>query len=86
MVTMFLLWALYFSLVSLGQNWFSFGWESQLLETGFLAIWSVPLLSWTRFPNNLPSPQVNKYCQARVLVKSMVLVKFKIHGQKRTRS
>ena len=58
MIVMFLLWLLYFSLVSVGQSWFSFGWESQLLETGFLAIWSVPLWRWRRFPARLPSPWV----------------------------
>ena len=39
MVALALLWILYTSLVNVGQTWFSFGWESQLLETGFLAIW-----------------------------------------------
>ncbi|MET9375422.1 lipase maturation factor family protein [Streptomyces sp. NPDC002992] len=32
------LWALYLSIVNVGQTWYSFGWESLLLETGFLAI------------------------------------------------
>ncbi|MEV0343246.1 lipase maturation factor family protein [Nocardia sp. NPDC050713] len=32
------LWALYLSIVNIGQAWYSFGWESLLLETGFLAI------------------------------------------------
>ena len=45
--------------VSVGQTWFSFGWESQLLETGFLAVWSVPLWSWTQMPPELPSPKVS---------------------------
>jgi hypothetical protein len=31
------LWALYLSIVNVGQRWYSFGWESLLLETGFLA-------------------------------------------------
>ncbi|WP_199253473.1 lipase maturation factor family protein [Mycolicibacterium mengxianglii] len=30
------LWALYLSIVNVGQTWYSFGWESLLLETGFL--------------------------------------------------
>ena len=34
MPIMALLWILYMSLVNVGQTWFSFGWESQLLETG----------------------------------------------------
>ncbi|MGW6913821.1 lipase maturation factor family protein [Kitasatospora sp. NPDC054939] len=31
------LWALYLSIVNVGQTWYSFGWESLLLEAGFLA-------------------------------------------------
>jgi hypothetical protein len=31
------LWALYLSIVNVGQVWYAFGWESLLLETGFLA-------------------------------------------------
>jgi hypothetical protein len=33
-----LLWLLYLSIVNVGQTWYSFGWESLMLETGFLAI------------------------------------------------
>lgn len=32
------LWMLYLSIVNVGQTWYSFGWESLLLETGFLMI------------------------------------------------
>jgi hypothetical protein len=32
------LWALYLSIVNVGQTWYSFGWESLLLETGALAV------------------------------------------------
>ncbi|MBR7676958.1 lipase maturation factor family protein [Streptomyces daliensis] len=32
------LWALYLSVVNVGQIWYGFGWESLLLETGFLAV------------------------------------------------
>ena len=39
------LWLLYHSIVTVGQNWYSFGWESQTLETGFLAIFLVPFFS-----------------------------------------
>jgi len=31
------LWALYLSIVNVGQRWYGFGWESLLLEVGFLA-------------------------------------------------
>lgn len=33
-----LLWVLYLSIVNVGQVWYSFGWETVLLESGFLAI------------------------------------------------
>ena len=33
-----LMWLLYLSFVNVGQTWYSFGWESLLLETGFLAV------------------------------------------------
>ncbi|PVG82511.1 hypothetical protein DDE18_13770 [Nocardioides gansuensis] len=32
------LWVLYLSIVNVGQTWYSFGWETLLLEAGFLAI------------------------------------------------
>ncbi|MEZ0381866.1 lipase maturation factor family protein [Mycobacterium sp. pW045] len=33
-----LLWVMYLSIVNVGQAWYSFGWESILLEAGFLAV------------------------------------------------
>lgn len=33
-----LVWALYLSIVNVGQTWYSFGWESILLECGLLAV------------------------------------------------
>jgi hypothetical protein len=38
MAMWFALWLLYLSIVNVGQLWYSFGWESLLLETGFLAV------------------------------------------------
>ncbi len=35
-------WVLYLSIVNVGQIWYSFGWESLLLETGFIAIFLGP--------------------------------------------
>jgi hypothetical protein len=37
-----LLWLLYLSIVNVGQVWYGFGWESLLLETGFLAVFAGP--------------------------------------------
>ncbi len=38
MVMWLTLWVCYLSIVNVGQTWYSFGWESLLLETGFLMI------------------------------------------------
>ncbi len=42
-IVLFLLWFLYLSFVNVGQIFYGYGWESLLLETGFLAIFAVPL-------------------------------------------
>jgi hypothetical protein len=46
-----ILWAMYMSIVHIGQIWYGYGWEIQLLETGFLSIFLCPLLDhdWGRF-------------------------------------
>ncbi len=48
------LWVLYMSFVHLGQDWYGYGWEIQLLETGFLAIFLCPLLDGRPFPKREP--------------------------------
>lgn len=58
----FFLWVIYLSFVNIGQTWYGYGWESMLLETGFLAIFLGPsnvappvviiwLLRWVCFRN-----------------------------------
>ena len=42
------LWAMYMSIVHIGQIWYGYGWEIQLLETGFLSIFLCPLLDGRR--------------------------------------
>lgn len=54
MVIMGALWVLYHSLVNVGQLWYSFGWESQLLETGFLAIFLCPVWTLSQIPRRCP--------------------------------
>jgi len=49
-----LLWLLYHSLVTVGQRWYGFGWESQLLETGFISILMVPLFCVHALPHGVP--------------------------------
>ena len=58
-ILMFVLWFLYMSFVHIGQLWYSFGWEIQLLEIGFLAIFIVPLLDMRPFPKTaVPVPVI----------------------------
>ena len=49
-----ILWAMYMSIVHIGQIWYGYGWETQLLETGFLAIFLCPLIDWRPFPKRPP--------------------------------
>jgi len=48
------LWALYMSFVHVGQDWYGYGWEFQLMETGFLAIFLCPLADLRPFPGREP--------------------------------
>ncbi len=55
---MSILWFLYLSFVHIGQLWYGYGWEIQLLETGFLAIFFVPFLDGRPFPKSPPPLQI----------------------------
>ena len=55
---MAVLWALYLSFVHIGQRWYGYGWEIQLLETGFLAVFLCPLLDPRPFPRRPPPAAV----------------------------
>ena len=57
-IVLAILWLLYMSIVHVGQEWYGYGWEIQLLETGFLAIFFVPLLDPRPFPRRAPPTQV----------------------------
>jgi len=48
------LWFLYMSINHVGQGWYSFGWEIQILETGFLAIFLCPFLDGRPFSQRPP--------------------------------
>ncbi|WP_426670109.1 lipase maturation factor family protein [Mucilaginibacter sp. McL0603] len=48
------IWFLYMSIVHAGQDWYGYGWEIQLTETGFLAIFLCPLLDMRPFPKRPP--------------------------------
>ncbi|HEU5053956.1 MAG TPA: lipase maturation factor family protein [Hanamia sp.] len=51
---LFVLWFLYMSFVHVGQEWYGYGWEIQLLETGFLAMFLCPLWDMRPFPKRAP--------------------------------
>jgi hypothetical protein len=53
-ILMAVLWALYMSFLHIGQDWYGYGWEIQLLETGFLAIFLCPLLDGRPFSKRPP--------------------------------
>lgn len=48
------MWALYLSLIPIGQEWLGYGWDIQILETGFLGIMLSPLLDPRPFPKRAP--------------------------------
>jgi hypothetical protein len=49
------LWALQLSVISAGQTFYAFGWESQLAETAFLCAFLVPLWGGRPFPSRPPA-------------------------------
>src|ERR1043166_357108 len=53
-ILMSILWAMYMSIVHIGQIWYGYGWEIQLLETGSLSIFLCPLLDGRPFPKCRP--------------------------------
>ena len=53
-IMMSALWAIYMSFIHVGQDWYGYGWEIQLLETGFLAIFLCPLVDPRPFPKQPP--------------------------------
>lgn len=57
-IIMLILWFIYMSFVHIGQIFYGYGWEIQLLETGFLAIFLCPLCDLNPFPKSAPPKQV----------------------------
>jgi hypothetical protein len=48
------LWLLYMSFTHVGQEWYGYGWEIMLTETGFLAIFLCPIRDMRPFPKTEP--------------------------------
>ncbi|XP_043085981.1 lipase maturation factor 1 isoform X2 [Puntigrus tetrazona] len=72
MIIMGALWILYHSIVNVGQLWYSFGWESQLLETGFLGIFLCPLWSLSPLPRRCPPSLVSVWTFRWLVVRVML--------------
>jgi len=70
-VLLAMLWALYLSFVHVGQDWYGYGWEIQLLETGFLAVFLCPLLDGRPFPRR-PPPVAVIWCFRWLIFRIMV--------------
>lgn len=49
-IAQLVLWALYLSFIHVGQVFYGYGWESMLVETGFLAVFLCPLTGWSPVP------------------------------------
>ncbi|KAL7642489.1 UNVERIFIED_CONTAM: hypothetical protein RMT77_007050 [Armadillidium vulgare] len=71
-IFLFILWILYHSLVNVGQRWYSFGWESQLLETCFIGLWGVPFLNLSSLPKNSPMSWVSVWGLRWLIVRIML--------------
>ncbi|XP_052703291.1 lipase maturation factor 1-like [Crassostrea angulata] len=55
---MLALWTLYHSIVNVGSTWYGFGWESQILETGFLATFLCPVWNLRPVPEDTPTSKI----------------------------
>jgi hypothetical protein len=65
------LWALYLSLSNVGQTFWSFGWEIQILETGLLAAFLCPWRTVRPFPPHpppLPSVWLFRWLIVRIML------------------
>lgn len=54
-IVQFVLWLLYLSLSRVGQIFYGYGWEIQLLETGFLSIFLCPIREFRPFASAPPA-------------------------------
>ena len=56
-IVLFLLWLFYLSIIQVGQVFWGYGWESLLLETGFLAVFLAPPIDPRPFPRGESPPK-----------------------------
>jgi predicted DCC family thiol-disulfide oxidoreductase YuxK len=66
-----LLWLLYLSLATIGQDFLGFQWDNLLLETGFLAIFFAPLQLLPKFSRETPPSKIVLWLLRLLLFKLM---------------
>lgn len=69
--SMLVLWVLYMSFVHIGQIFYGYGWESLLLETGFLSIFLYPFWNLQWFPAHHSPPKLIMILLLWVLFRNM---------------
>lgn len=71
-IIMLALWLLYHSIINIGQTWYSFGWESQVVESGFIAVFLVPFLSLkqvdAKSPPSIPALYIYRWLISRIML------------------
>ena len=70
-ISLLLVWIIYMSFVHIGQVFYGYGWESLLLETGFLAIFLYPMFNLSLFPAHHPPPKLVMALLLWVLFRNM---------------
>jgi hypothetical protein len=79
------LWILQRSLMTVGGPWYSFGWEVQLAELTFHAIFMVPLFSLAAVPYSTPVPKISIWAMRWFLFRIMIgagLIKLRSNDKK----
>jgi len=82
---LFGLWICQRSIMSVGNAWYGFGWEPQLAELGFHAMFLVPLLSLKSIPTSTPVPMIVVWTMRWYLFRIMLgagLIKMKSNDKK----
>ncbi|MFT5466698.1 MAG: hypothetical protein ACI8UO_001798 [Verrucomicrobiales bacterium] len=70
-IMLFVLWALQMSILHVGQQFWSYGWETQLLETGFLGIFLVPLFDGRPF-SKTPASRIVLWLYRWLIIRIML--------------
>ena len=82
---LFALWLCQRSIMAVGNAWYGFGWEPQLAELGFHAMFLVPLLSLKAIPTSTPVPTLVIWTMRWHLFRIMLgagLIKIKSYDKK----